>query len=221
MIPVPRVLGVLAAVALAATGCRQFAKPEVPTFLVSPSSLSFAARAGGLNPPHQFLTISETDAQPLGWTASTNEPWISLTSQGDTLPYFLGVGVGTGLAVGTYSGAIAVVRPSTGDVRAIPVTLTLLATTPLAGRWSGVRDSVTVTLTLAEGGGKASGVGSLAPPQRVVQVTGTYAYPSVSLALAASTDTANLTGSFVDDNSIAATLSSAGLGNVSLTLYRQ
>ena len=158
MIPVPRVLGVLAAVALAATGCRQFAKPEVPTFLVSPSSLSFAARAGGLNPPHQFLTISEADAQPLGWTASTDAPWISLTTHGDTLPYFLGVGVGTGLAVGTYSGAIAVVRPSTGDVRAIPVTLTLLATTPLAGRWSGVRDSVTVTLTLAEGGGKASGV---------------------------------------------------------------
>ena len=69
MIPVPRVLGVLAAVALAATGCRQFAKPEVPTFLVSPSSLSFAARAGGLNPPHQFLTTSAgTAAWTEGWS---------------------------------------------------------------------------------------------------------------------------------------------------------
>jgi len=54
-----------------------------------------------------------------------------------------------------------------------------------------------------------------------VQVTGTYAYPTVSLRLAASNDTTSLTGTFVDDNSIAATLNGPRLANVSITMHRQ
>jgi len=76
-------------------------------------------------------------------------------------------------------------------------------------------------MTLAESGGQVSGVGSLGPAERSVQVTGTYAYPTVSLRLAARNDTTILTGTFVDDNSIGATLNGPGLVNVTTTIYRQ
>jgi hypothetical protein len=209
------------ALVLAVSACREFTGAKAPLFLVSPGALAFTARAGGQHPPLQFLSINQTDGQPVRWSASADVLWIRLLSRGDTMPYFLGVEAGTELTAGVYRGTLAVARPSTGDVRLVPITLTLLSTTPLAGRWAGLQDSVSVTLTLAESGGQVSGVGSLGPPERSVQVTGTYTYPTVSLRLAASSDTTNLTGTFVDDNSIAATLNGPRLANVATTIYRQ
>jgi hypothetical protein len=209
------------ALVLAVGACREFTDVKEPPFLVSPDALAFTARAGGQHPPLQFLSISQTDGQPVRWSASADVPWIGLLSRGDTMPYFLGVGAGTELTAGVYSGTVAVARSSTGDVRLVPITLTLLSTTPLAGRWAGLQDSVSVSLSLVESGGPVSGVGSLAPAERSVRVMGTYAYPTLSLRLAASSDTTSLTGTFVDDNSIAATLNGPRLTNVSITIYRQ
>jgi hypothetical protein len=207
------------AVALAA--CREFTKAPVPDLVVSPAALAFMARAGGEHPPLKFLTIFQAGAEPGRWSAGADAPWLDLLSPGDTLPFHLGVGVGTELGAGTYSGAVTVRRPATGDEHRIPVTLTLTVTTPLDGRWAGVRDTVMMTLALTDSAGRVSGSGALQPRDRIVVVTGTYAYPSLALTLVSGPDTTRLTGSFVDDNTVTATLTGGGYANFAITLNRQ
>jgi len=209
-----------ALLACSAVACREFTRSKAE-LLVSPDSLVFTGRAGGQRPPLQYLSISETDFQPELWTASADVSWIGLSRTSDTLPFFLGVGVGTERGAGVYRGSVTVVRQSSGDPRTVPVTLSLFSTAPLSGRGAGQQDSLGLTLSLADSAGRVTGAGSLAPPARAVRVTGTYAYPTVTLLLAASRDTTSLAGSFVDDNSIAATLRDAGASPVSVTLYRQ
>jgi len=212
-------LGAVLLVASTVAACREFTH-STPALLVSPDSLEFTGRAGGQNPPLRYLTISETDVQPLQWTCSADAAWIELASRGDTLPFFLGVGVGTHLVPGVYRGTVTVARPSIGDRRSVPVTLSLFSTAPLAGRWAGQQDSVGLTLSLADSSGQVTGVGSFGPPARSVRVTGTYAYPTVTLRLGGQ-DTTSLAGSFLDDNSINARLSGPRVATVMLTLYRQ
>src|SRR5439155_942650 len=127
-------------------------------------SLEFTGRAGGQHPPLQYLSISETDVQPVRWTCSADAAWIELPSRGDTVPFFLGIGVGTQLVPGVYRGTVTVARPSTGDRRSVPVTLSLFSTAPLAGRWAGRQDSVGLTLRLVDSSGQVSGDGTVGPP---------------------------------------------------------
>ena len=205
-------------------GCREFAEPKPRALEVDPPSLSFNGRAGGLDPPSQNLTISEVDVRPVHWTASVDAPWLRLSSGGDTLPYYLGVGVKTaGLAVGTYTATILVLRSEGGwEARTIPVTLGLQPVVSLLGRWVGTADTVAVSLDLHEQGGSVSGSGSLSTPWRVVTVAGTYAPPNISLSLVPpGGDTTRLAGSFVNDNSITAVLNDRSLTNARVTLYRQ
>lgn len=205
-------------------GCREFAESTPRAFEVDPPSLFFNGRAGGLDPVSQNVTISEVDVRPVHWTASVDAPWLRLSSGGDTLPYFLGVGVKTaGLSVGTYFGTILVQRTEGGrEARAIPVTLGLQSAVAFSGRWVGTADTVAVSLNVLEQGGSVSGRGSLGNPSRVVAVVGTYTPPNISLSLvAADGATTRLTGSFADDNTIAAVLNGSALTNVRATLYRQ
>ena len=213
-------LGAVLVVASSVVGCREFTPSKPAELLVSPDSLVFTGRAGGQYPPLQYLTLSETDVQPVRWTSSADVAWIGLSSRGDTLPFFLGVGVGTALVPGVYRGTVTVARPSTDDRRSVPVTLSLFSTVPLAGRWAGQQDSVGLALSLADSSGQVTGDGSLGPPARRVRVTGTYAYPTVTLRLAGP-DTTSLAGSFLDDNSIRVSLSGPRISTVTLTLYRQ
>jgi len=205
-------------------GCRQFAEPKPPAFEVDPSSLSFNGRAGGLDPPSQNVTVSEGDVRPVRWSASADAPWLRLSSGGDTLPYFLGVGVKTaGLAAGTYAATIFVQRTEGGrEARTIPVTLGLQPVISLIGRWVGTADTVAVSLNVREQGGSVSGSGSLSNPWRVVAVVGTYTPPNISLSLVPPDgDTTRLMGSFANDNTIAAVLNDRALTNARVTLYRQ
>ena len=89
-----------ALLACSAVACREFARSKTE-LLVSPDSLVFTGRAGGQYPPLQYLTLSETDVQPVRWTSSADVAWIGLSSRGDTLPFFLGVGVGTERGAGS------------------------------------------------------------------------------------------------------------------------
>ena len=204
---------------MAGLACRAFSSPPTTEFLVTPTELVFSARSGGLHPALQFLTLIDgTTAQ---WTATADVPWIGLGRVNGTLPDFLDVGVGTELPVGTYAGHVVLSRPSTGDSYTVPVTLTLTSVTPLGGRWAGSGSGVAITLALTDSVGQVTGSGSLGPPTRAVQVSGSYAYPAVSLHLVAGIDTTNLTGSFVNDNTIAATLRHGGSPDVTINLYRQ
>lgn len=211
-----------AILATALVACRAFT--DAPTDLVvTPSALTFRARAGGNYPPLQFLTILQTAQQQGRWSATADSPWIGLVSSGDSVPFYLGVGVATALPAGTYSGNITVRLADTDHAQVIPVALTLTNTTPLDGRWAGIRDTVNVTLTLvdAAGGGQVTGEGMLEPRNRAVTVTGAYAYPSLTLRLIAGVDTTLLTGSFADDNTVTTTLSGGGYSAFAIALNRQ
>ena len=206
-------------VVMADLACRAFNSPPTTEFLVTPTELTFSARSGGLHPALQFLSL--TDGTTAQWTAAADVSWIGLGRLNGTLPDFVDVGVGTELPVGTYAGHVVLSRPSTGDSYTVPVTLTLTSVTPLGGRWAGSASGAALTLSVAESAGQVTGSGSLGPPTRAVQVSGSYAYPAVSLHLVAGSDTTNLTGSFANDNTIAATLRHGGSPDVTINLYRQ
>ncbi len=207
--------------AVVPAACREFTKVPVPELVVSPAALAFTARAGGAHPPLKFLTIFQAGTDPGRWSGSADAPWMNLLSSGDTLPFHLGVGVGTEMPVGTYGGIVTVRRRDIGDARLIPVTLTLTTATPLDGRWAGVRDTVLITLVLKDSTGRVSGFGALEPRDRAVAVSGTYAYPNLALTLLSGRDTTRLTGSFVDDNTVTATLTGGGYATFAITLNRQ
>lgn len=98
-----------------------------PTIGVSPSSFNFTATAGGSNPANQTLNISNTGGGTLNWTATSNQPWLSIAPASGTAPSSPSLSVNiTGLAAGTYNGAITVNGTgATNTPVTVPVTLTV------------------------------------------------------------------------------------------------
>jgi hypothetical protein len=98
-----------------------------PTIGVSPSSLSFTATAGGANPASQSLSITNAGGGTLNWSASSNQTWLSISPVSGTAPSTAVVSVSiTGLAAGTYSGAITITATgATNSPLTVPVTLTV------------------------------------------------------------------------------------------------
>lgn len=103
------------------------AAPTNPTIGVSPASFSFTATAGGANPANQVLNISNTGGGTLNWSASDNAPWLTISPTSGTAPSSVTLSVNiTGLAAGTYNGAITVTAPgATNTPVNVPVTLTV------------------------------------------------------------------------------------------------
>jgi hypothetical protein len=101
--------------------------PTSPTIGVSPSSFSFTATAGGANPAGQSLSISNTGGGTVNWTASSNQTWLSVSPTSGTAPSTATVSVNiTGLAAGTYNGAITIsATGATNTPLSVPVTLTV------------------------------------------------------------------------------------------------
>jgi hypothetical protein len=101
--------------------------PTSPTIGVSPSSFSFTATAGGANPAGQSLSITNTGGGTLNWTASSNQSWLSVSPTSGTAPSSATVSVNiTGLAAGTYNGAITITATgATNTPLSVPVTLTV------------------------------------------------------------------------------------------------
>jgi len=100
-----------------------------PTIGVSPASLSFNATVGGANPANQSLSITNTGGGTLNWTASDNATWLSVSPASGTAPSTATVSVNiTGLAAGTYNGAITISATGASNTPvAVPVTLTVSA----------------------------------------------------------------------------------------------
>jgi hypothetical protein len=98
-----------------------------PTISVSPASLSFTATAGGANPANQSLSITNSGGGTLNWTASSNQTWLSVSPTSGTAPSTATVSVNiTGLAAGTYNGAITIsATGATNTPVTVPVTLTV------------------------------------------------------------------------------------------------
>ena len=94
-----------------------------------PTSLSFQAVQGGINPPSQFLSVSKTNNKPTTWTASDSATWVSVTPQTEIIKDSARVAVSVaGLAPGTYSATVTVTVYKGGSV-AIPVILTVAPST--------------------------------------------------------------------------------------------
>src|SRR5438132_12006274 len=103
------------------------ASPVPPAIGASPTSLSFAATAGGANPAAQVLSISNTGGGTLSWSASDTAAWLTLSPASGTGNGTVNVTATTGaVAAGSYSGTVTV--RATGVVpRAVRVTFTVTA----------------------------------------------------------------------------------------------
>ncbi|HEY6403802.1 MAG TPA: S8 family serine peptidase, partial [Blastocatellia bacterium] len=98
-----------------------------PVIGVNPGSLSFTATAGGGNPASQTISITNTGAGTLNWTATDNASWLTVSPTSGTAPSTLTASANiSGLAAGTYNGTITI--SATGAPNSpvnVPVTLTV------------------------------------------------------------------------------------------------
>jgi uncharacterized protein (TIGR03437 family) len=105
-----------------------------PTIALSASALSFSAVAGGASPPNQTLSIANTGAGTMPWTATASSygGWLRVSPGSGTGPADLTVSVNAaaaGPAVGSSTGTIQVAVPhATNTPQSVTVTLTVTAT---------------------------------------------------------------------------------------------
>jgi hypothetical protein len=118
------------------------ARVEIPVSLtinpspleVAPGSLSFTT-AAGTTPAGQELSITSGVEGEANWTASADQPWITLNRTSGPVPGSIRAYADiASLAPGSYSGTITVVRQGEGSISvAVPVSLTLTESTASAG----------------------------------------------------------------------------------------
>lgn len=103
------------------------AAPAPPVLTLSTTALSFTAPANSTNPASQAVTITNSGAGTMTWTAAANQAWLSVSPASGTNSGALTVAASTaGLAAGTYNGAITV-DAATAGAKTIAVTLTVTA----------------------------------------------------------------------------------------------
>jgi hypothetical protein len=101
--------------------------PVPPAIGASPTSLSFTAQQGGGNPIAQTLNISNTGGGTLGWSASDNAAWLTLSPASGTGNGTVTLTVTTGsLTAGTYSGSITLNATGASSIT-VSVTFTVIA----------------------------------------------------------------------------------------------
>ncbi len=122
--------------------------PANPVLSVSTGTLTFGAVVGGSNPAVQPVTISNTGAGTLSWTATKTQSWLTLSSSSGTAPAGLSIGVNTsGLTAGTYKDTVTIAASgATGSPATVAVTLNFGASASVSfvkvdkttqGNWKG------------------------------------------------------------------------------------
>jgi hypothetical protein len=133
------------------------ASADGAALVVTPGSLTFSAQAGGADPPAQMLAVTNGGTGSLSWTASANQPWLTVAPASGTAPSTTAVTASVaGLAAGTYTGAVTITAAgASGSPRSIGVTFTVAGAAP--------PDTTppTVTLTAPAGGATVSGTTTL------------------------------------------------------------
>lgn len=118
-----------------------------PALNVAPSSLNFSGALGGNNPAPQTLSLLNTGAGTLNWTASENATWLALSPTSGTAPATLTASVNlNGLPVGTYNTTITITAANaTGSPVSIPVSLIVrgptLSVSPASLSFAGILGS--------------------------------------------------------------------------------
>jgi uncharacterized protein (TIGR03437 family) len=106
------------------------------TLAVTPTSLQFAATAGGTAPAAQSIQITNSASGTLTWTATasvaSSAKWLSVSPASGTAPSTLTVSVSpSGLSAGTYTGSISIAAAgATGSPAAVSVSLVVGGTQP-------------------------------------------------------------------------------------------
>jgi len=99
------------------------------TLAVTPTSLQFAATAGGTAPAAQSIQITNSASGTLTWTATasvaSSAKWLSVSPASGTAPSTLTVSVSpSGLSAGAYTGSISIAAAgATGSPAAVSVSL--------------------------------------------------------------------------------------------------
>ncbi len=101
------------------------AQPAVPVTLVvsanpllqlSPTSLSYAAPFSGPAPPDQQVAVTASNSGTVGFSFTSDSPWLTATASSATTPSMLTVHVNpNALTVGNFTGNITV-KPTNGDL---------------------------------------------------------------------------------------------------------
>ncbi len=109
---------------------------RAPSLVISPTSLSFVAQAGGTAPPPLLLQITNTGVQGVvGWNLAIvgNAPWLTVTPTSGIAPSQVTVGVSTAsMPPGTHTATIRItaIDPTVGNSPVdVPVSLTITAPT--------------------------------------------------------------------------------------------
>ncbi len=125
--------------------------PAVPPAIgTSPTSLSFTATQGGVNPATQTVSISNQGGGTLTWSATENAAWLVVTPSSGTGNGAVTVTVTTGnLTAGTYNSTVTMNASGTSSV-AVPVTFTI-ATAPVPPAIGASPTSLSFVVT--QGGG--------------------------------------------------------------------
>jgi hypothetical protein len=117
--------------------------PVPPAIGASPASLSFAATQGGANPAAQTVSISNTGGGTLGWSASDNAAWLTLSPASGTGNGAVTLTATTGtLTAGSYSGAVTMSATGASPVT-VPVTFTVTASPNISLNPSGLTYAAT------------------------------------------------------------------------------
>jgi glucose/arabinose dehydrogenase len=106
--------------------------PAPPTLSVTPASLAFSAVQGQPAPAAQYLTIANTGGAALNWTASADQPWVSVTPASGAAPNVLTIAVSpAGLAPGTYGATLTLSSlEAANSPRLVQVTLSVISLGP-------------------------------------------------------------------------------------------
>ena len=114
--------------------------PSNASLVASATALSFSQPTGTTTPSSQSISLTNPSGTPLGWTASSNAAWLTVSpSSGSTPGTLTASAVAGNLAAGTYTGSITVTASSVPQTIVIPVTFQVasqpvsISTSSLAG----------------------------------------------------------------------------------------
>ena len=107
--------------------------PNPSTISLSPSSLQFAYTVGGSIPNTQSIQISNSGSGTLAWTATSNQPWLTISPSSGTATSTITVTVSpTGLTPGSYTGAIQISASGASNTpQSVPVSFTVTVPAPV------------------------------------------------------------------------------------------
>jgi hypothetical protein len=193
-------------------------EPSV-ALIATPDSVLFAG-FGGTPSPATLQLSSPGDT--VAWAAESDAPWLAIfPSSGSITPALLTMTANAaGLGGGTHRGTMRL--SAAGGALDVPVRLDVPR---MAGTWIGtVPGNIGLELVLTDSAGVIAGTGAFigsTGTRLPLVVAGTHGHPSVIFTLNAQPFTpATVSGAFVGERSVAATLTGSGYMGEVLILTR-